>query len=172
MNEISEAEFKLSRRVYNIILFSGLIWLLLIFLAPLLASMGGVFEGVSSVIYLFFSKVCHQSDSRSFHLLEHPLGVCSRCSGIYCGFLLGTIIYPFRYKLSNIYPPSLFLLIIPVLLMLADVSLDLFNILPNTFLTRSLTGFLTGFALAFFIIPGFVKFFREVYSFLRNKVSI
>lgn len=172
MNRTIEAEYKLSKRIYGIILVSGLIWTALIFLAPLLHSFGGVFERISSAIYVLFSRTCHQDSARSFHILNLPLAVCSRCIAIYAGFVIGTVLYPFKYSFDNIRPPSLYILIVPLLLLLLDVALDLLNILSNTYLSRSVTGFLMGFALAPFIIPGFVKFFIEVHSFLRNKVSV
>lgn len=157
--------------VYYVILGFSFLWLSLILLAPLLANSGGFPEKISSYIYLFFSKVCHQQDERSFHFFEHRLGVCSRCVWIYAGFLAGCIIYPLKYKLTNVSPPSLIFLVIALAFLLLDVILDSFGVLTNTFLTRSVTGFLIGAVLPLYIIPGFIKFFDEVNSFLRNKVN-
>lgn len=165
-------DYQLAKKIYLIIFGFSLLWLLLIFLAPLFQLWGGVFERISSFIYLFFSKVCHQNSNRSFHLFEHKLGVCSRCLWIYAGFFVGTIVYPFKYKLNNVNTPSIWFLMIPMMLLISDVIFDSFGIFMNTFFSRSLTGFFLGAALPLFIIPGFVKFFFEVYSFLRNKASI
>lgn len=141
------------------------------FFGAVFSSFGGIFEEISSYIYLFFSKVCHQNEERSFHLLSHKLGVCSRCVWIYIGFFLGTSFYPLKYKLNNTSLPSLSYLFAASSILLLDVLFDTIGIFPNTFFSRSVTGFLLGFVLPFYIIPGFVKFFDEVHSFVRNKLS-
>ncbi|MEO8663859.1 MAG: DUF2085 domain-containing protein [Ignavibacteria bacterium] len=168
----ADVDTHLAKKIYFTFLIFSFCWLLLIFLAPLFTSMGGTFEKISSIIYLFFSKVCHQQDSRSFHLFDHTLGVCSRCVWIYSGIFAGTALYPLKFRLNNTTPVSVLYLIIPVIALFLDVILDSIGLLSNTFFTRSVTGFLIGFVLPFYLIPGFVKFFYEVNSFLRNKVSI
>jgi uncharacterized membrane protein len=168
---IPEADKTLARKIHSIILWLSFFWLLLIFLAPVFMELGGVFGKISTVIYIFFSKVCHQNDERSFHFLEHKLGVCSRCLWIYIGFFLGTALYPLKYKHNNTNPPPVWILITSLLILLADVILDISGILHNTFLSRSVTGFILGFVLPLYIVPGFVRFFHEVLSFLRKKIS-
>lgn len=167
-----EAEYQLAKKIYFTILIFSFVWLLLIFIAPVFINSGGELEKTGSVIYIFFSKVCHQDDNRTFRFLEHKLGVCSRCVWIYAGFFLGTAVYPLKYKLNNVIPPAVWILITVVLLLLTDVVLDASGIFINTFYSRSVTGFLIGSALPFYIIPGFVKFFYEVHSFFRKKFSI
>ncbi len=168
----SAVDTHLAKKIYYIFLIFSFIWLTMIFLAPLFMSMGGAFEKISSVLYLFFSKVCHQQDNRSFHLFDHTLGVCSRCVWIYGGFFIGSALYPIKFKLNNTSPASVWFLIFPVITLMLDVIFDSLGIISNTFFTRSVTGFLVGFALPFYLIPGFVKFFYEINSYLRNKVSI
>ncbi|MBK9404026.1 MAG: DUF2085 domain-containing protein [Ignavibacteria bacterium] len=162
---------KLAGKVYFTILSVNILWFLLIFAAPYLESLGGNYESISGFIYLFFSKVCHQDDLRSFHLFGLKLAVCSRCLWIYAGFFLGVVIYPLRNKIGNFDTPSVIYLFIPAILLFLDVLLDIAGVVKNSFFSRSATGLLTGFVLPFFIIPGFVKFFYEVNSFLRNKIS-
>ena len=170
-NEKSVSEIDVSTNADFTIFTMSLIWLAVIFLVPVLMDYGGVPEKISSYIYLFFSKVCHQQDERSFHLLDHKLGVCSRCTLIYAGFFLGTALYPLKYSLSNSNTPALWILITAVIILFADVALDSAGISANTFSSRSVTGFIIGFVLPLYLIPGFVKFFSEVFTFLRNKVS-
>ncbi|MEO6696099.1 MAG: DUF2085 domain-containing protein [Ignavibacteria bacterium] len=158
-------------KVYFSIITISLLWLILIFLAPLFASSGSSLEKISSYIYLFFSKVCHQNEDRTFHIFGHMLGVCSRCIWIYAGFFIGTAVYPFKKRLYNTEIPSLIYLFAAVIFLLLDVMLDVFGLFSNTFYSRSVTGFLIGAVLPFYIIPGFVKFFDEVHTFLRNKLS-
>ena len=169
--ENNTADPEISKKVYLIILSVSLVWLMLIFVCPLFMKFGGEYEKISSFVYLFFSKVCHQQDERSFHLFEHKLGVCSRCVWIYAGFLIGTVLYPFRKDLSNVNTPSSWFLIIAVSILFIDVLLDSLGIISNTIYSRSVTGFIIGTVLPFYLIPGFVRFFHELFTFLKNKVS-
>ena len=163
---------RLAKKIYNFIFIFSFIWLLIIFLAPLFANLGGIFEKISSVTYLFFSFVCHQEEGRSFLLFDQPLGVCSRCVWIYAGFFVGTALYPLKFMYNNVTPVSVWFLIFPVILLMLDVIFDSLEIISNTFFTRSVTGILIGIALPYYLIPGFVKFFYEINSYLRNKVSV
>jgi uncharacterized membrane protein len=142
---------------------------LLIFAAPALWYSGGVFAKISSFIYFAFSTTCHQLDSRSFHIFGYKLGVCSRCTSLYIAFLLGTIVYPFFRKINDVKLPSIWYLLIATGLLLADSSLEIFNFQDNTFLTRTVTGFILGFVLPFYLIPGFVNFVQEVVSFFKDS---
>jgi uncharacterized membrane protein len=40
----------------------------------------------------FFAAVCHQRPERSFVLWGAPLAVCARCTGIYAGAVLGSLL--------------------------------------------------------------------------------
>ncbi|MEO8447430.1 MAG: DUF2085 domain-containing protein [bacterium] len=171
MTDNTNVDYRLARKVYSVILIFSLCWLMMIFAAPVFLKIGGHFEKISSYIYFFFSNACHQDDGRSFHLFGHSLAVCSRCVWIYAGFAAGTIIYPVKFKINNINAPSVWVLIIPALILFIDVGFDSMGILMNTFFTRSVSGLLLGLALPMFIIPGFVKFFYEINSFLQNKVN-
>ncbi len=149
--------------IYSVILAISILWCGGIIIAPYWAGEVGIKGDISEGIYSFYAKSCHQLDSRSHHLFEHKLGVCSRCTSIYFAFLLGVILYPFLRKLSNIDLPSLFYLFIPVGLMILDVGLDLLDIQKNSFLTRDITGAIIGFVLPFFIIPGTIRVFYEYF---------
>ena len=149
--------------IYTVILAISIIWSGSILLAPYWAGSGGFTETVSNEIYSFFSSSCHQLDSRSHHFGLSKFGVCSRCTSIYFGFLLGVVLYPFVRKLNNIDLPSLFYLFIGVALMLLDVALDLADVQKNSFITREITGGIIGVILPFFIIPGIIRVFYEFY---------
>jgi uncharacterized membrane protein len=74
-------------------LFLILSWALIcagIVAAPLLTSSSRPLAGGAT--YLLFSQVCHQIPERSFFLHGQPLAVCHRCSGIYFGLFLGSLI--------------------------------------------------------------------------------
>ncbi|MBK9331505.1 MAG: DUF2085 domain-containing protein [Ignavibacteria bacterium] len=167
--DINYKDADISKKVYFFILIFSFLWLLLIISAPLLSTRDGFLREISSYLYLFFSPVCHQEDARSFFIFGEKLGVCSRCLWIYAGFFTGTALYPLKYKLDNINTPSVIYLLIASLLLGVDVLLKWSNILQNSFITRSVTGFLIGFVLPYYLIPGFVRFFSEVNLFFKNK---
>ena len=158
-----------SKKIYISILIITLSWNLVILISPLLLSLGGFYARIGNFIYFFFSVTCHQFDERSFHLLGFKFAVCSRCISVYLAFLLSVILYPLFYKLENKKLPSLLFLIIPVMLLILDVFSEILGIFRNSFLTRSITGALIGFVLPFYLIPGFINFFNELYLyFIKN----
>lgn len=164
-------DIRFARKIYFVFMFFSILWIIMILAAPLLTDKEFFSERISDFLYLFFSKVCHQEDSRSFHLFGNKLAVCSRCFLIYTGFIAGSVAYPFKYRLNRIDSPSVIYLFIAASLLFLDVILDWTGILKNTFLTRSVTGFITGFILPFFLIPGFIKFFSELNSYFKNSLS-
>lgn len=164
-----KADLSVSKRVYFLVLILSFVWLFSIIAAPILMNLGGVFKIPAEFLYLFFSKTCHQYESRSFLLYDYSFAVCSRCFTIYTGFFAGIIFYPFKYRLNNISVPSLYILCLFLIPLVSDVMLERAGILANTFLTRSVTGFFAGFILPFYLIPGFIRFFNEVIIFLRNR---
>jgi uncharacterized membrane protein len=46
---------------------------------------------ISNYFYKVLSNVCHQYPSRSFWLMNRPIGLCSRCLGIYSSFFVSLI---------------------------------------------------------------------------------
>ncbi len=138
------------------------LWLLAIVSAPILDANG--IKSISQPIYRFFSYICHQISSRSFHYHEEQFAVCTRCFGFYAGFLLGFFAYPFFRPLNSTdsFPRIwLFAAMIP---MGVDFSLTFFGIWKNTHLSRTITGLILGIACAFFIIPALIEInylFRE-----------
>src|SRR5688572_28452850 len=77
--------------------------------ALIIAAPVAVANGHSAIafnIYLPFSYLCHQIPARYFYFAQHPLAVCSRCTGIYAGFLLGIIIYPLVRSLRSTVTPE------------------------------------------------------------------
>lgn len=134
------------------------VWVFLILLAPVAEANNS--PNVSSPIYTFFSYLCHQIPSRSFHLEIHAFAVCSRCFGVYFGLLFGFIIYPFFRPVNETEPLSriwLFLALIPIGV---DWSLGVFGIWENTHWSRLVTGMILGAACAVFIIPALVEIFQ------------
>jgi uncharacterized membrane protein len=46
----------------------------------------------AALLYAFFAPVCHQNPARSFVFLGHKWAVCHRCSGIYFGLFLASLL--------------------------------------------------------------------------------
>lgn len=139
------------------------VWFALILLAPS-AEMFGL-SNISQPIYSFFGYLCHQMPSRTFHIEDHALAVCSRCFGVYSGLLLGVIIYPFFRTITDTEPLPRFWLFLSLVPIGIDWSLGAFGIWENTFLSRSVTGLILGVACAVFIVPALV----ELSGLLKSK---
>ena len=170
----SEADIGLAKQKTALTISAGLVlvavgWLALIFGTPLLADSHGV---LSLIIYRSFSAICHQMPERSFHLHGFPLAVCSRCTGIYAGFLVGLLIAPLVRDLRECEMPHRRWLILAALPVLADFGVDFVGLVNNTFGSRAATGALFGAVAAFYILPGFVATCREfsTETFLWRKL--
>ena len=128
--------------------------LLLIIGAPLALNAGRPF--LSLTIYHAFSFVCHQIPERSFFVGAHKFAVCSRCTGLYVGFTLATLIYPLVRSLRQTEAPPrkwLFLAAAPLAI---DFSLTFLGIWENTHSSRFLTAALLGAVSVFYVIPGLI----------------
>lgn len=133
-------------------------------LAPLWHAETDVRGGASEFLYTFYSSSCHQSADRSLSLFGDKLGVCSRCTTVYFGFLLSTIIYPFVRKLNNTELPALWILFAGSGLVAVDAGLEIFDVVKNTFISREITGGILGLILPFYIIPGSIRLFEEFFA--------
>ncbi len=130
-------------------------WSVLILAAPLAAAAGA--ESGAQNLYSFFSYICHQWPSRSFYLIEHKFGVCSRCSGVYFGLLAGALAYPLFRQISEADPLPRIWLVLAMVPISVDWSLTFFGIWENTFFTRFSTGLILGIACSIFIIPALAE---------------
>jgi uncharacterized membrane protein len=146
-------------RVWSIGLAFVAFWIGLILAAPLSKAAGLV--GVSSALYSFFHYLCHQIDGRSFHIEGEKFAVCSRCFGIYAGIVAGFVAYPFWRRIENVDPLPKFWLIAACVPAAVDWALTIFGIWENTFLSRTITGALLGFACGTFIVPSIVEITRN-----------
>ena len=146
------------KRIYFVFLVATLAWCLSIIGAPVLHGIGGrVFEPFGNILYYGFSRICHQIDARSLHLLGAKFGVCVRCTSIYFSFLAGVVFYPFVRPLKFEKLPDPRWIIFAVLPMVVDAVLNDLGILQSNELSRIVTGSISGFVFAFFIVPLFVE---------------
>lgn len=140
--------------MYSLLMLIAVVWLAVIVLPPWLMATGHM--GLAINLYRGLSGICHQISERSFSLWGFPLAVCSRCTGIYCGFVFGLGLYPFCRNVGEVTIPPRIWLAIGALPMLLDVGVDFAGIFKNTFLSRTATGLFVGIVAAFFLLPAWV----------------
>ena len=127
----------------------------LIVVAPVAAASGH--SEVAKAIYGGFAIFCHQLPERSYFIDAHQLAVCSRCTGIYGGFLLTLLLYPLIRSLRNpILPPRSWLLLAALPLAI-DFSVNFFGFWYNTHTSRLLTGTVLGSAIVFYVMPAIIE---------------
>ena len=83
---------------------------------------------------------CHQREDRSFKIKGWQFPICSRCTGILAGQLLGILIYIFQFRIP-IYISCIFLFI-----MFLDWYIQYKKIKESTNIRRFITGTLAGVA--------------------------
>lgn len=128
------------------------LFVMLIVIAPLAAASGH--NGIAAGIYHAFGRICHQLPERSFFIDGHKLAVCSRCTGIYGGFVFTFLAYPLIRSLRRTSTPDRKWLFLAALPLAIDFSLTFFGIWENTHTSRLLTGLLLGSVAVFYVIPG------------------
>ena len=83
---------------------------------------------------------CHQREDRSFKIKGWQFPICSRCTAILVGHLLGILIYIFQFRIP-IYISCIFLFI-----MFLDWYIQYKKIKESTNIRRFITGTLAGVA--------------------------
>jgi uncharacterized membrane protein len=158
-----------ARLTYLSILFGALLWCAAILLAPVFSARGGTLAQVASLIYQFFQPLCHQIDSRSFHLFGAPFAVCIRCSAIYFAFLAGTLLYPLCRSVDRPVFPERWVLLAAAFPILLDVATGALGLHDITSVSRTMSGVVLGAVLPFYIVPaaieavsGFAKPYQKI----------
>jgi uncharacterized membrane protein len=156
--------------IYAALMALSISWVALILAAPWL--MAERHSLASAAIYQGFSVVCHQRPERSFYFHGHPMGVCSRCAGIYAGFIIGLSLYPFARDLREDRFPPRWILIAAAAPTVVDFTAGILGLFANTFLSRALTGMLFGAVAAFYITPGLVSVLNDhLTAFAKPKAD-
>ena len=154
---------RFARLTYAVILSGAVAWCALILLAPA-ANSSPAFVPLGSILYAFFSPLCHQIEARSFHLFGAPLAVCGRCSAIYFGFLFGTIAHPLAGNLLHAGRQGRMFLILAIAPMLLDVMLEAAGLYESSNALRAATGGWFGILLPYVVIPGAVEGISQLFS--------
>ena len=137
-------KYRLRRNVVIFIILGLVLWLVGIFVTPILATSNWSWgQKISAFMYFFYKPVCHQISERSFLLNGHTLAVCVRCFSFYLGGLLVTSIYIFKDKIYMWTITSYIFFVLPALL---DFLLEKIDFYTNIGGLRLLTGLLLGIA--------------------------
>ncbi|MBC8388049.1 MAG: DUF2085 domain-containing protein [Actinobacteria bacterium] len=134
-------------------------------------------HAINKILGFLGSGICHQKAIVTFEYNKVYMPVCSRCTGIYIGFvfsLLAIILFDRKIK-SEIPSIKIFILLIFTFLpMGADVALTTFKIIEANNYVRFITGFLVGWILTLVILPlkNSVMLKKAVVkSYLDNKIK-
>lgn len=71
--------------------FGAVLWVSVVLTAPYLAAQGRASAPVAH-LYSATSRICHQRHERSFAIAGVQMPVCARCSGLYIGGALGSLL--------------------------------------------------------------------------------
>jgi uncharacterized membrane protein len=137
--------------IYIATLIGILLWIGALFYAPYLKKISSPLSGF---LYAVFSPTCHQAPSRCFYAFGHPLAVCARCLGVYSGFLLGMVIFPFLNGFSKMSMPKVKTLTILSMPIFIDVTGNLLGLWASSDWVRFLTGVVWAIILPFYFLAG------------------
>ena len=156
------------KKASNILLLLTTVWCAAIVTTPLLAAAGGVGGNIASVVYKLFGAVCHQFESRAFHIEHHPFAVCVRCSSIYFGFLLGVVTLRFWKPKTGWKNGNRLILPMVLLPMFLDVILSFIGLYESTTASRLITGGIFGAGMSLFLYDSLIE---AISILLQQKIT-
>lgn len=132
------------------LLFMSLLWLIgifTLFLVPHFESLLNFFP----LLNMIYSRVCHQNPAKLIYLNQAHTLVCARCTGIYSGALLSSIVL-----LSTLpkFRTSTRILIISSIPMICDIILYISGAYQYSHYIAFFTGALFGTICFFYIFQG------------------
>jgi len=152
---------KIVRNVFIFTLMGTIIWLILIFMAPFLKSID---SPVNAFIYSIFAPICHQNSTRCFYFWDYPGAVCTRCLGIYLGFLLGTLAFPLINGFKPVHPPKNIIFFVFSTPIVMDTIGNLLTLWQTSDWMRAIIGLIWGILLPYYFIPGISDLFLSLNS--------
>ena len=91
-------------------------------------------------LYEYGDATCHQKESRSWHLNGNQMPLCSRCTAIYLGLAIGTLIMAFyRFEIPLW---AVFLFLLPMAI--DGTGQTILGLWESTNIIRTITGLLAG----------------------------
>jgi uncharacterized membrane protein len=138
--------------------------------APL--AMNGGHPAFGITIYHAFSFVCHQIPERSFFIAGHQFAVCSRCTGIYAGFSVATLLYPLVRSLKQTDAPPRKWLFLGAAPLAIDFTIGYLGIWENTHTSRFATGALLGAVAVFYVMPGLMDLSLREWGTKRHRLPL
>lgn len=120
-------------------------------------------------------SVCHQLPARCLIIGNYIMPVCSRCMGIYTGFMISTLVLLVLYRKKQAGFPPVFILVLSALFIIstaADGLLSYSGIFRTNNLIRMTTGYLAGLGLSVIWYPVFAwQFYKKPgeKKILKNK---
>jgi uncharacterized membrane protein len=151
-----------------IVSIGTLLFVSLIVMAPLAAA--AHHDSLAGTLYHSFGLLCHQLPERSFFIAGHKFAVCSRCTGVYLGFVVTLALYPLLKSLRRTDLPARKWLIAASVPLLIDFGVTFFGVWENTHTTRFLTGMLLGSVMVFYVMPGIVELSLRRWSVFDRAV--
>lgn len=150
--------------VYFVFLVFTIYWLGIIFFIPYLASL---YSNHSFVIacYSIFKIICHQIAKRSYFVFGHQMPVCVRCFGIYCGLLLGCLLYPLFKKINSTELPKFGYLKYSFAPIIIDGASQILNLYYSPLYVRFATGIIASVSIVFYVLP----MLNQIYNRIRDK---
>ena len=136
-------------------------WLLIIFL-PFLFPQNATLKIFFSIMKEPLHQICHQIPEKTFHDDIYTFPVCARCTGIYIGSFLGSLLGVFsgmRFLFSK--KTILFWLALPMFL---DVLTINFQIRHYSLWIACVTGIIFGFGIFPFILNALEKRKIQLYE--------
>jgi uncharacterized membrane protein len=146
-----------ARITYGVLTVGAGLWCTLLFAPSLLAAAGVDSPAFDEGVYRFFRPICHQMDGRSWHLFGHAAAVCHRCSSIYLGFFVGTLLYPVFRRIARPVMPGRALVVAAAVPMVIDVAAAILGVYSGSTLWRVITGGWFGVLIPFLILPGAIE---------------
>jgi uncharacterized membrane protein len=137
--------------LYAATVLGSLLWLAAIIAAPYWRARA---PGISSFLYGCFAPLCHQRPERSFRMAGFPLSVCARCLGIYAGFFLGLLAYPFVRGFGTLRLPKMTTFALVSWPIAVDTAANVLRLWNTGNGPRFVLGLLWGAILPFFFMTG------------------
>jgi len=142
------------RLLFSLILIAVALWCALLFAPPVAVRTGGEGAEWGSMAALPFSMVCHRIPERCFWLWGVPLAACSRCTGLFVGFLGGTAFFPLVARRFPGRFPKARLFGVAAAPLCLDFGLSHLGIVESSNWIRGLTGLVFGLVLPLYLVPG------------------